>query len=128
MVFSEVYKEHGFTLMELLVVIAIVGILAGIGFANFLSYKKHGYDGTASSDLKNAATAEEAYFVDHAEYISCSGVNDCISKLPGLSSFSEYVEIEITGGTESFTGTASNSRGTGKVFTWNSQTGLSSSP
>ena len=60
--------ERGFTLIELMIVIAIIGILAAIAIPQFSSYRKRAYNSAAESDLKNAATAEEAYFVDHQEY------------------------------------------------------------
>jgi len=60
--------ERGFTLIELMIVIAIIGILAAIAIPQFSSYRKRAYNSAAESDLKNAATAEEAYFVDNQTY------------------------------------------------------------
>ena len=60
--------ERGFTLIELMIVIAIIGILAAIAIPQFNSYRKRAYNSAAESDLKNAATAEEAYFVDNQTY------------------------------------------------------------
>jgi len=60
--------EGGFTLIELLVVIAIIGILAAIAIPQFAAYRRRGYDSDAKSNVKNAATSEEAYFTDKNTY------------------------------------------------------------
>jgi prepilin-type N-terminal cleavage/methylation domain-containing protein len=63
-------SEGGFTLIELLVVIAIIGILAAIAIPQFAAYRRRGYDSQAKSDLRNLATAQEAYFTDKNAYSS----------------------------------------------------------
>ncbi len=66
-------NDKGFTLIELMIVIAIIGILAAIAIPNFVSYRQRSYNSAAQSDLKNAMTTQEAYFVDEARYSSDSG-------------------------------------------------------
>ena len=66
-------NDKGFTLIELMIVIAIIGILAAIAIPNFVSYRQRSYNSSAQSDLKNAMTTQEAYFVDNARYTSDSG-------------------------------------------------------
>ena len=61
-------SEKGFTLIELLVVIAIIGILAAIAIPQFAAYRKRGYEATLKTDLRNAATAQEAYFAQKQTY------------------------------------------------------------
>jgi len=116
-------KEKGFTLVELLVVIAIIGILAAIAIPQFQEYRQRGYDAGARSDLRNAATAEEAYFIDNDTYVSCADSAACVTALDGLSAVSATVSLAMTGTTTSFTGTASASAGSGTTYTWDSEAG-----
>jgi len=60
--------EGGFTLIELLVVIAIIGILAAIAIPQFATYRNRSFQAQVWSDLKNAGTSQEAYFVDNNIY------------------------------------------------------------
>jgi type IV pilus assembly protein PilA len=61
-------KKKGFTLIELLIVVAIIAILAAIAIPQFSAYRIKGYNAAASSDIRNAKTAEEALFADYQGY------------------------------------------------------------
>jgi len=61
-------NQKGFTLIELMIVIAIIGILAAIAIPQFSAYRKRSYHASSQSDLRNAATAQEAFFVDNSRY------------------------------------------------------------
>jgi type IV pilus assembly protein PilA len=61
-------NKKGFTLIELLIVVAIIAILAAIAIPQFSTYRIKGYNAAASSDLRNAKTAEEAMFADYQGY------------------------------------------------------------
>ncbi|HDG63971.1 MAG TPA: prepilin-type N-terminal cleavage/methylation domain-containing protein [Thermococcus sp.] len=61
-------NEKGFTLIELMIVIAIIGILAAIAIPQFSAYRTRSYNSAAQADLRNAATAQEAFYVDNQRY------------------------------------------------------------
>lgn len=63
-------RRPGFTLIELLVVVVIIGILASIAIPKFQSTKGKANAASIVSDLKNLASAQEAYFYDHDVYAS----------------------------------------------------------
>jgi type IV pilus assembly protein PilA len=109
-------NEKGFTLIELLVVVAIIGILAAIAIPQFSAYRAQGFNGRSSSDLRNLATAEEAYFAANAVYTS---------NLANLTGFEQSPGVSITVGgitSTSFTATANHGSGN-KTFNWDSANG-----
>ena len=60
--------RKGFTLIELLIVVVIIGILAAIAIPKFQSTKGKARTAALKSDLRNLATAEEAYFYSNNTY------------------------------------------------------------
>jgi type II secretion system protein G len=63
-----VRSQRGFTLIELLIVVVIIGILAAIAIPKFVNTKEKTYVAQMKSDIRNLATAEEAFFYDSTSY------------------------------------------------------------
>jgi len=107
-------NEKGFTLIELMIVIAIIGILAAIAIPQFSAYRTRSFNAAAAADIRNAATAQEAYFVDNQTYSSGSAA--LIGATYGLY-LSDNVTLAVTAAsTSGYTMTASHAKGN-KTFT-----------
>jgi type IV pilus assembly protein PilA len=82
-----VMSRRGFTLIEMLIVVVIIGLLAVIAIPKLSNTKEKAYVGTMKSDLRNLATAEEAYFYDSAKYTT---------NLTLLSNFAPSTGVNLT--------------------------------
>jgi prepilin-type N-terminal cleavage/methylation domain-containing protein len=65
---SALRRTDGFTLIELLIVVVIIGILATIAIPKFSTTKGQAYLSLMKGDLRNLATAQEAYAGDNGTY------------------------------------------------------------
>lgn len=61
-------RDGGFTLIELLVVVIVIGALAAIAIPIFAAQRHKATGAVAVSDLRDAATAEEAQLADSGGY------------------------------------------------------------
>lgn len=82
-----VQRQRGFTLIELLIVVVIIGLLASIAIPKFVNTKEKSYIAQMKSDLRNLATAQEAFFYDSMYYTS---------NLTALSRYSSTTGVTVT--------------------------------
>lgn len=61
-------EDRGFTVIEILIVMAIVGLLATLAIPRFASSKEKALLTSMKADLRNLATLEEAYSIQHMAY------------------------------------------------------------
>lgn len=106
-------RSRGFTLIELLVVVSVIGILAAIAIPSFASRQGKGYDARITTDVRNAAAGQEAYFLDHLEYSE-----DC-SVLPGFRKSDGVVFTECSTDGVGYRMTTDHPSST-KTCTWDS--------
>jgi len=66
-------NRKGFTLIELLIVVVVIGILAAIAIPKFANTKAKAVKSSMISDLKNLATAQEAFYADSSHYATTYG-------------------------------------------------------
>ena len=115
------HHSAGFTLIELLVVMGIVSALIAVALPRYGDYRARSFDSRAEIDLRSVAMAEEAYFLETEEYMSCA--NDTCAQLPGIQKLSAGVVLSIAASKTGFTGTSSHPKGSGKIFKWDSAAG-----
>ena len=90
-------NEKGFTLIELMIVIAIIGILAAIAIPQFSAYRTRSYNSSAQSDVRNIATAQEAYYVDNSTY-----TGDVVNDLAGATyGYMQSGSVNVSAGADS---------------------------
>jgi type IV pilus assembly protein PilA len=78
-------REGGFTLIELMVVVLIIAILIAIAIPTFLGARSRAQDRAAQSNLRNALTAEKAYYTDNQAYYATAGAAELKKIEPSLT-------------------------------------------
>jgi type IV pilus assembly protein PilA len=74
-------NRRGFTLIELLIVVVIIGILAAIAIPKFANTKQKAVKASMISDLRNLATAQEAFYADSSSYATTYGTTIATGQL-----------------------------------------------
>ncbi|MDP1890444.1 MAG: type II secretion system protein [Gemmatimonadaceae bacterium] len=59
--------RRGFTLIELVLVTVLIGILSALAVSRVSVARQRAYSSAMQSDLRNLATAQEAYFSDNEQ-------------------------------------------------------------
>jgi prepilin-type N-terminal cleavage/methylation domain-containing protein len=99
-------QDDGFTFIELLVVMILIGVLAGIAITAFVGQRQKATGATARSDLRNAATMEEAQLTDTGSYTTSVATlrTQGFASSPGLTygfatTANGYCEVASANGT-----------------------------
>lgn len=106
----------------------VSGELPPLGLSQFTrhlgrAFSRQSFDPTARlrSDIRNAATSEEAYYVDNEAYMPCNTTAEC-SKLPGLRLAPEHqISVTTNGSDYQIVGKSDNAPGV--ELRWNSASG-----
>ena len=107
------HKEKGFTLIEVMIVVGIIGILAAIAIPQFSAYRTKSFNASAQADLRNAMTAEDAYYATNQEYFALSVTANASGAVNGTYavSVSKNVALTLAESGATYTGTARHSSG-----------------
>ncbi|HEX9911131.1 MAG TPA: type IV pilin protein [Desulfatiglandales bacterium] len=107
-------RDEGFTLIEVMIVVAVIAILAAIAIPQLSVHRTKSYNTAAVSDLKNAAIAQEAYYVDNRQYTN--NISN-LTTIPYNLSITQSVNMAVSSATnEAYLMTAFHSAGN-KTYT-----------
>jgi type IV pilus assembly protein PilA len=100
--------RKGFTLIELLVVVVIIGILAAIAIPKFANTKQKAVKSAMISDLRNLATAQEAFFADSTKYATTYGTTIGTGQVSFAVSQNNVVAISSSSNASGWAATITN--------------------
>ena len=101
---------------------AVIGVLSVIALQQIEAYRRSSYDATAMSDLRNAVSAQEAYFATTRTYLTLTASGPGPAALPGLM-LSDTVNLEMSASGDSYTGSSTSTDGSGRVMRFDSTLG-----
>ena len=116
-------NRRGFTIIEMLIVCLIIGILVAIAMPRFASTRDKAALASVRSDVRNAETAEEAYFADAGRY-------GTLSELQNSTNFNVAVGngIAIASAPNGYTINVNNATITAGTTSCSVQVGAGASP
>jgi type IV pilus assembly protein PilA len=103
-------REGGFTLIELMVVVLIIAILIAIAIPTFLGARTRAQDRAAQSNLRNALTAEKAYYTDNQAYSSDVTATGALKTIEPSLTWAASAAPSVAGSV--YVGTATSAGGT----------------
>jgi prepilin-type N-terminal cleavage/methylation domain-containing protein len=101
-------KRKGFTLIELLIVVVVIGVLAAIAIPKFANTKEKAVKSSLLSDLKNLATAQEAFYADSSTYATTYGTTIATGQVNFASSQKNALVINSASNASGWAATISN--------------------
>jgi type IV pilus assembly protein PilA len=101
-------NRKGFTLIELLIVVVIIGILAAIAIPKFANTKQKAVKASMISDLRNLATAQEAFYADSTKYATTYGTTLANNTVPFTVSQNNALAISTGSNASGWAATVTN--------------------
>ena len=101
-------NRKGFTLIELLIVVVIIGILAAIAIPKFANTKQKAVKASMISDLRNLATAQEAFYADSSKYATTYGTTIATGQVNFAPSQKNTLAINSASNASGWAATISN--------------------
>jgi len=101
-------KRKGFTLIELLIVVVIIGVLAAIAIPKFANTKQKAIKSAMISDLRNLATAQEAFYADSTHYATTYGTTTGTGQVTFAVSQNNIIAISSSSNAAGWAATVTN--------------------
>jgi len=101
-------NRKGFTLIELLIVVVVIGVLAAIAIPKFANTKEKAVKSSMISDLKNLATAQEAFYADSSHYATTYGTTVATGQVNISPSLRNTLAIDGASNASGWAATVSN--------------------